>query len=44
VLDENGEEKVYTSAYLIPHQQTIFTYQLKVDFRSSVQKALAGGS
>lgn len=41
VLDEDREEKLYTSAALTPHQQRIFTDRFKVGFRSSIRKALA---
>lgn len=44
VLNENGEEDVYTSAALTPHQRRIFTDRFKVDFHSSVRKAHARGS
>jgi hypothetical protein len=44
VLNEDGEEKMYTSPSLTPHQQTIFTDRFRVDFLSGVRSVTTGGS
>lgn len=44
VLNEEGEEKMYMSPSLTPHQQTVFTDRFKVDFLSSIQSVTTGGS
>ena len=38
VLDENGDEKTYTSTSLTPHQQKIFTERFRNDFRKTIKR------
>jgi hypothetical protein len=38
VLDENGDEKTYTSTSLTPHQQRIFTEKFRNDFRKIIKR------
>lgn len=42
VLDENGEEKTYTSTSLTPYQRRIFSERFKLDFRRYVHRAAQG--
>jgi len=39
VIDDNGQEKQYTSTSLRPHQQRIFSDRFKTDFRRNLQRA-----
>jgi hypothetical protein len=41
VVLENGDEKTYTSPFLTPYQQKIFTNKFRQDFRRSMRRATA---